>query len=213
VYELISWKNSFRKLNEEYKMANKKKDALDSLLSAGKISESTFEVFNREIDEAIVEIERQQEALVGKMNAKMRDLEEQIKTIEMLFANFEIQHVAGEVDDEVYEKEIAVLSVGLEAAKQELEAIRDAVNRLTTDTQIPTADVEKEIEAEPPEDSSPKAETEEEAVEATEELSTTNVEFVEVSEACSSQTQPEEALQSSEESNSSEETTACVENQ
>jgi TolA-binding protein len=191
-------------------MAKKKKDALDNLLSSGKISESTFEVFSKEIDEAIVEIERQQEALVDKMNSKMRDLQDQIKTIEMLFANFEIQHVAGEVDEEVYEKEIAVLSVGLETAKQELEAIRDAVNRLTFSAQIPAGGVEKEIEAEPSEVSSSKAEAEE-AVAATEELSTTNVEFVEVSEAVSSKAHPEEALQSSEESESSEETTACEE--
>jgi archaellum component FlaC len=135
VLELISWKHSFRKLTEENEMAKKKKQALDNLLNSGRISQSTYELIGNEIGEAIAEIERQQQALLEKMNSKMADLEEQIKMLEMLLANSEIQHVTGEVDEEVYLRETNLLSTGLETSRQELSSIRDAVNQLSTGIQ------------------------------------------------------------------------------
>jgi len=129
VLKLISWKHSFKRLNEENEMTKKKKQALDNLLNTGKISQSTYDLFNSEIDEAIAEIERQQKALLEKMNSEMEELEAQIKTLEMLLANFEIQHVTGEVDEEVYQREIGILSMGIETAKKELGAVREVVQQ------------------------------------------------------------------------------------
>ena len=149
--ELISWKHSFKRLNEESEMARKKKQALDNLLSTGRISQSTYDSFSKEMDEAIAEIERQRDALLEKMGSKMKELEGQIRTLEMLFANFEIQHVAGEVDDETYQREIGLLSTGLEAARHELDAVNEAVSQLSSGN--PSA--EQEIEVQVAEEQSP----------------------------------------------------------
>jgi len=131
VLKLISWKHSFKKLTEEYEIAKKKKQALDNLLNSGKISQTTHELVSREIDDALADIEKQQKALLEKMNSKIVELEGQIKTLEMLLANSEIQHVTGEVDEEVYQRESSLLSMGLDAARQELNLMRDAVNQLS----------------------------------------------------------------------------------
>ena len=128
---MISWKNSFKKLNEEYEIVKKKKQALDNLLDSGKISQPTYELVSMEIEEALIEIEKQQKALLEKMNSKMMELEGQIKTLEMLLANSEIRHVTGEVDEEVYQRESSLLSMGLETARQELDLMRDAVKQLS----------------------------------------------------------------------------------
>lgn len=56
-HNLISWKHSFKRLNEEYEMAKKKKQALDNFLSVGRISQSTYDSFDKEIQEAIAETE------------------------------------------------------------------------------------------------------------------------------------------------------------
>jgi len=128
---LISWKNSFKKLNEEYEIVKKKKQALDKLLDSGKISQPTHELVSMEIEEALIEIEKQQRALLEKMNSKIMELEGQIKTLEMLLANSEIRHVTGEVDEEVYQRESSLLSMGLETARQELDLMRDAVKQLS----------------------------------------------------------------------------------
>ena len=128
---MISWKNSFKKLNEEYEIVKKKKQALDKLLDSGKISQPTHELVSMEIEEALIEIEKQQRALLEKMNSKIMELEGQIKTLEMLLANSEIRHVTGEVDEEVYQRESSLLSMGLETARQELDLMRDAVKQLS----------------------------------------------------------------------------------
>ncbi len=131
MHYLISWKHSFRRLGEEYETARKKKQALDTLLETGRISQSTHDLFSIEIAESMTDIERQQKAMMDKMNAKVVELEEQVKTLEILLANFEIQHVTGEVDDEVYQREISVLSMGLETSKNELDAMKEASNQLS----------------------------------------------------------------------------------
>ncbi len=128
---MISWKRSLKRLNEEYETAKKKRQALDSLLESERISQSTHDLFSLEISEAVAEIERQQKTLTQRMRSKMVELEEQVKTLEILLANFEIQNVTGEIDEKIYKREINVLSMGLEASKQELKTIKDAIDQLS----------------------------------------------------------------------------------
>ena len=137
-------------------MAMKKKNALDDLLETGRISQSTYEMFNKEFAGAVEELERQRKDLLDKMNSKMRGLEEHIRTLEVLLANFEIQHVTGEVSEEVYQREISLLSTGLEAARQELDAVKEAFNQLSSSISAPINDVtmqeaEAQTEAQPQE--------------------------------------------------------------
>jgi len=129
---LISWKYSFKRLNEEYAIAMKKKQALDNLFKTGRISEATRASFENDINAVLMEIEKQQKDLSVKMQSKMQELETQIKTLETLLANYEIQHVIGEIDEESYQREITLLSTGLETAKHELDAIKDAINQLAS---------------------------------------------------------------------------------
>ena len=152
MHKLISWKHSFSRLNEEYELAKKKKQALGNLLDTGKISQSTHSLFTREINEAVAEIEGQRKALVGKMASKAMELEEQIRTLEILLANFEIQHVTDEVDDDTYHHETDLLYTGLETAKKELNAVQDAVNQLSND------DIMTQQEFEPPQTQTPEPE-------------------------------------------------------
>ncbi len=130
VLKLISWKHTFKRLSEEYEMAKKKKQALDNLFETGRISQSTRDSFNNDIVAAIAEIERQQKDLLAKMELKIHDLESQIKMLETLLANYEIQHVVGEIDEEIYQHEIAILSTGLDTTKRELAMILEATNQL-----------------------------------------------------------------------------------
>lgn len=139
--KLISWKHSFESLAEEFEMTKKKKEALDNLLDAGKISQSTYDSFNDKIDEAVAEIERRQRALLEKMNSKVGELEDHTKTLEMLLVNFEIKHVTGEIDEEVYQREISLLSTGLEVARQELDTAKEAIDQLSSNLPILPTDI------------------------------------------------------------------------
>lgn len=130
---MISWRHSFRRLQEEYEVAVKKKEALDGLLNAGKISSATYEIFDKEIADSINETGKQQRALVARMDAKALELENQTKTLEVLLANFEIQHVTGEIDDQIYQRQTELLTVGLDTMKLELSNVKDAMTALSND--------------------------------------------------------------------------------
>ena len=132
---MISWKYLFSRLSEEFQTANKKKQALNSLLDTGKISQPTHDLFNKEINQAITEIERQQQALLEKMNSKTMELADQIKTLEMLLANYEIQHVTDEIDEETYQRENELLTVSLETTRHELNTLKEAMKQLAIDLQ------------------------------------------------------------------------------
>ncbi len=134
VQRLITWKNSFRRLSEEYETASKKKQALDTLLNTGRISHATHDLFNMEIAEALADIEKQQKALLQKMNTNAIELEEQTKTLEILLANLEIQHVTNEIDEEIYRRQTDVLSNGIENARRELDEIREAAIQIRNGT-------------------------------------------------------------------------------
>ena len=55
-------------------------------------------------------------------------MENQLKTLETLLASYEIQHVAGEIDEDIYEREISLLTTGLETTKNELNTIKQVTN-------------------------------------------------------------------------------------
>ncbi len=86
--KVISWKYTFKRLNEEYEIANKKKQALDNLYETGKISAATRDSFTGDIAAAIAEIEKQRKELAERMQSKTPELEGQLKTLEMLLANY-----------------------------------------------------------------------------------------------------------------------------
>jgi len=140
VLKLISWKHSFKRLNEEYEIAKKKKQALDNLFESGRISQTTRDSFENDITAVIMEIEKQQKDLLAKMQGKTQELESQIKTLETLLANYEIEHVVGEIDEESYQREITLLSTGLETAKHELDVIKEATNQLCPPVEAPTTE-------------------------------------------------------------------------
>jgi len=93
-----------------------------------------------------MEIEKQQKDLLAKMQGKTQELESQIKTLETLLANYEIEHVIGEIDEESYQREITLLTTGLETAKHELEVIKEATNQLCTPVEAPTTEPSLPVE-------------------------------------------------------------------
>jgi hypothetical protein len=146
VLKLISWKHSFKRLNEEYEIAKKKKQALDNLFENGRISQTTRDSFDNDINAVIMEIEKQQKELLTKMQGKTQELESQIKTLETLLANYEIQHVVGEIDEEMYQREINLLSTGLESARNELNVIKEATNLLCPPVEAPMTETAPPVE-------------------------------------------------------------------
>ncbi len=137
-------------------MTDRKKQALENLHIGGRVSQFAFECLNKELADETTEIETRRKALVEKMTGKLNELEEQRMALEMFLANTEMAYAAGEISDEIHAKESSALDLGLEATKQELSWIKDAIVQLVpkeTETPAPTATPTESAEvvaAEPP---------------------------------------------------------------
>mgnify|MGYP006270369559 CR=1 FL=1 len=135
---MISWKYSFEKISKDLELAKKKKETLDDLFNSGKISASTYESLDRELTDAILEIEARKKDLTEKMTSKIADFEKQISTLEIFLASSEIQYAAGETDEDSHANEVGAFTLGLDAVKQQLNAIKEVVAELTPKVVAPT---------------------------------------------------------------------------
>lgn len=202
------------RINEEYSVVLRKRQALNGLLSSGRISQSTFDTFDREMEAAIAEIEKQRKLLLEKISVKTMELEERIKVLEKLLANLEIQHVGGEIAEEIYQRDLSLLNVGLENAKKELELTKEVINELAgsqkapeTHESKPEASVEEKIK-EPTEQELNKTEAEkemevqEEKVEEAHEVMETEKQKVQTSETSQEMFSPPEEVAEEEEGKS-----------
>jgi len=164
---LISWKDSFEKINNELDLARKKQNALEELHSKGKISQFTYENLHRALTTEIEQIEARRKALAEKMTSKLNELEKQISTLETFLANVEMSYAAGEITEELHSQEVSALSLGLEATKNELNFIKEAIMQLVpeeTQAELTTTIETTEIAEETPTET---------ATETTPEISTT----------------------------------------
>ena len=127
---MISWKDSFEKINNELDLARKKQNALEELHGNDKISHVTYENLNKALTTEIGLIEARRKELAEKMNSKLNELERQVNTLEMFLANVEMSHAAGEITEELHNQEVSALDLGLEATKNELNFIKEAIMQL-----------------------------------------------------------------------------------
>lgn len=136
---MVTWKDSFERINSELDTAERKKHALENLHDAGRVSQFAYECLNKELIDETEQIETRRKALAEKMTQKINELEEQRMALEMFLANTEMAYAAGEIGDEIHSKESSALDLGLEATKRELNWIKDAIIQI----------VPKETEASP----------------------------------------------------------------
>ena len=119
-------------------LTRKKKQVLDDLFNQGRISQSTYESLSKELTDTITEIEARRKALAEKITSKISELEQQITVLETFLANSEIQYAAGEIDEELHQRETNAFALGLEATKQQLSAVKEIVGGLIPEESVTT---------------------------------------------------------------------------
>ncbi|MCD6242160.1 CdvA-like protein [Candidatus Bathyarchaeota archaeon] len=185
------WKESFEKINSELELIKQKRNALENLLNSGRISQTTYEYYSKELAELEEEIENRRKALVEKMNAKISHLENQLQVLEMLFTEIEISHAVGKMDEETYNRQRDALSTGLEFARQELNALKDTLSSIEPFKAEVEAPAEQQILTEGAVEETVQVPTEPQEEEKVEEQVTVEtVETVEPVEVTPEETQP-----------------------
>jgi len=140
---LSLWRYSFELINKELEVTRKKKQALDNLFAERKISQSTYDYLKSELTKAISELENDLKRLKDRMATRAQELESQLSSLELLLASLEIHHAAGDVDDETYEKENKAILLGLEATRQELNDIRNSLQRPSAEATEAPVEIEE----------------------------------------------------------------------
>jgi len=133
---LIPWRNTLEKINEELRQTNAKKQALEELYNSGKISQTTYENFNKELTETLEEIQVRRENLLRRISKEALVLEQKIGELETFLVNCEILHASGEMEETLYQNEIKLWTTGLETIKGELNELKETMNNIQTNTSI-----------------------------------------------------------------------------
>jgi len=171
VFGLSLWKNSFEMVSRELELVNRKKWILHELLATATISQLTYETLNGELTDGLSYLESYRKSLIEKMKARASNVETQISTLELFLANLEIHHAAGETEDESYSQQNDAITLGLEAAKNELIEIGSLLSTVTLPeetTKAGEAELEVPYKAEAPAAmmSPPSSESEREVLQA-----------------------------------------------
>jgi len=143
---LSSWKYPFELVLRELDLAKKRKKALDDLYNTGRISQSTYEHIERELTEVMIDLEAHLKSLAEKMKARVKDLEDQMRILEVFLANLELHYAAGEVDEEAYSRQSRAITLGLEATKQEMENIKVSLDKIFPEAKAEEKPAEAPVE-------------------------------------------------------------------
>jgi len=144
---MVLWKDAYEKINIELDITNRKKQALDDMLSSGRISQSTYDSLCKDLNEDVNQIELRRKSLAEKMASKLNELEKQLQALEFFLANSEMAYVAGEINSELYAQESSALNMGMEATKQELNWIKEVIIQLVPKEILPATTVSSTVES------------------------------------------------------------------
>jgi len=140
VFVLSLWKNPFEMVRRELELVNRKKRILHELLATATISQPTYETLDGELTDGLSYLESYRKLLIEKMKARASHVETQISTLELFLANLEIHHAAAETEDESYSQQNDAITLGLEAAKNELVEIGSLLSTATLPEETREAD-------------------------------------------------------------------------
>ena len=128
---MSSWKQAFETVSRELEMANRKKQALEDLLAKNRMSRPTYQHLLKGLEEEISRLRTHQKSLAKNMTERADELRRQMSLIEMFLASLELQHIGKEVDEETYNHQKNILTNGLEASKNELDQIENALEKIS----------------------------------------------------------------------------------
>ena len=122
-----SWKQSLETITQELSMAYRKREALEDLLAKNRMSRPTYEHLLKGLEEEISRLEKHKRSLAESMTERIEELQRQMSLIELFLASLELGFVGRELDEETYNQKRETLAAGLEATKDEMKQIENAL--------------------------------------------------------------------------------------
>lgn len=120
------WKADAERLCREVIVAQRKLQALDQLIQQGKINDSSSQALRKIYEENLFKGEQNKKLLIEHLTERSRRLEDSFRKLDELLSDLEVQHLTGDMDEEVYSLMGASLKTAFNrtiAEKKDVDAI------------------------------------------------------------------------------------------
>jgi len=117
-------------LEMELEKAERQRRALRDLLEAGKISQVTYDQVAGGVEKEIAEIERRRALLADETALKMDEVRGLIESLERQFADIQVSHSAGEMEEDRFQREKEIYTSGIKSLRMRLADIGNALKEL-----------------------------------------------------------------------------------
>ena len=102
-------------IEEEVRIIEKKKDVLQALLSDGRISQTTYDLLDKNASRLVSAYMSLKQNIDGEKSFWALSNSEEVRTLEQILMDFKVQHVLGDMNDEEWKKKSEVIISGLNA--------------------------------------------------------------------------------------------------
>jgi len=127
---MFSWESDFEEAVKTINIYSKKIQTLKTLRERGKISEKTADFLQKEFENYVKAIEARKQTVLEKLEARLKEVQQQMEIIEKLIANNEIRFSAQEIPEDRYTKIATALNYAIEETRNEYESLREAISIL-----------------------------------------------------------------------------------
>lgn len=128
--------SSFETILKNTESIRRQKQALENLLKDDRISQDTYGQLIKGIENRLAEIEMQKEALANETASRIDELKNLIELLELRLADTQVHYSAGRTDEESFEYERTVYTLGLESMRREMQNLRNALKRLNEKKEV-----------------------------------------------------------------------------
>jgi chromosome segregation ATPase len=99
---LQDWIVEAEEISKELDLLRRRDRALIELRASGDIDELTYERFKDQYGQAKDDLLKRSETVIDKLAERVKQLDDQIKTVQSLIANNKMQYTSGEINENVY---------------------------------------------------------------------------------------------------------------
>jgi DNA repair exonuclease SbcCD ATPase subunit len=132
----VSEISSFETVIKRMESVRRQRRALENLLKADRISQGTYDQLIKGIENRLAEIEMRKGALANETAAKIDELKNLIELFELRLADTQIRYSAERINEENFEHERTIYTLGLESMRREIQNLRNALKRLNEKMEV-----------------------------------------------------------------------------
>jgi len=130
-----SWRIEAIQIQKEFELATRRVRALDELNKSGELQGEIYTSLKKQHESVVEEVKGRRQGLMSNLEERLRDLNSQVRDLQILLANNKMLHTSREIDDSAYQVASEAIRSGLErmmTEKKDIEEVVDHLSKLET---------------------------------------------------------------------------------